>query len=223
MTARRFPIGLTLATAVALAILCGLGTWQLKRLAWKQDLLARIESARTAVALPVREVLARADRGEIVDWTRVSADCAPSREPSVMFEYALDKGEIVWRATAYCLLDHAAFRVVTVDLGILERSRGQVERPPQDYFLIQHIEGVLAPISAFANRKIIPPASDGSRMAPFVLVAETASPRMAGVRPAPIAADIPNRHLEYALTWFGLAGALAAVYAALLRRRLKAP
>jgi cytochrome oxidase assembly protein ShyY1 len=31
-----------------------------------------------------------------------------------------------------------------------------------------------------------------------------------------------NRHLEYALTWFGLAGALAAVYAALVRRRMKA-
>ncbi len=26
--------------------------------------------------------------------------------------------------------------------------------------------------------------------------------------------NLPNRHLEYAITWFGLAGALAAVFAA---------
>jgi surfeit locus 1 family protein len=42
MTARRFPIGLTIATAIAFAISCGLGAWQLKRLAWKTDLLASV-------------------------------------------------------------------------------------------------------------------------------------------------------------------------------------
>ena len=30
---RRFPIGLTVSTAIALAILIGLGAWQVKRLA----------------------------------------------------------------------------------------------------------------------------------------------------------------------------------------------
>ena len=38
---------------------------------------------------------------------------------------------------------------------------------------------------------------------------------------APVPADIPNRHLEYAITWFGLAAALVAVYAAMLWRRWK--
>jgi surfeit locus 1 family protein len=37
--------------------------------------------------------------------------------------------------------------------------------------------------------------------------------------PAPVPPDIPNRHLEYALTWFGLAAALIGVYAAMLLRR----
>ena len=32
----RFPFGLTIATAIAFAILCGLGTWQLQRLHWKR-------------------------------------------------------------------------------------------------------------------------------------------------------------------------------------------
>jgi surfeit locus 1 family protein len=33
--------------------------------------------------------------------------------------------------------------------------------------------------------------------------------------------DIPNRHYEYALTWFGLAAALAFVYATTLFRRMR--
>jgi surfeit locus 1 family protein len=32
---------------------------------------------------------------------------------------------------------------------------------------------------------------------------------------------ITNRHLEYALTWYGLAAALVGVYIALVRRKLK--
>jgi surfeit locus 1 family protein len=58
------------------------------------------------------------------------------------------------------------------------------------------------------------------RPAPFVLMAETASnPDWQSLIPAPIPADIPNRHLEYALTWYGLAAALLGVYAAMLFRR----
>ena len=33
--ARRFPVGLTIAVAISLAILIGLGSWQLQRLHWK--------------------------------------------------------------------------------------------------------------------------------------------------------------------------------------------
>jgi surfeit locus 1 family protein len=58
--------------------------------------------------------------------------------------------------------------------------------------------------------------------APVFLFAETATnPAWKALIPAPVPADIPNRHLEYALTWFGLAGALLAVYAAMLWRRWK--
>jgi surfeit locus 1 family protein len=35
----------------------------------------------------------------------------------------------------------------------------------------------------------------------------------------PIPADLPNNHLQYAITWFGLAAALAGVYVATLFRR----
>ena len=54
------------------------------------------------------------------------------------------------------------------------------------------------------------------------LFAETRiNPDLAALTPAPLPVEIPNNHFQYALTWFGLAGALAGVYGAALFRRLK--
>ena len=58
--------------------------------------------------------------------------------------------------------------------------------------------------------------------APVFLMAEVSSnPDWKALNPAPLPAEIPNRHLEYAITWFGLAAALACVYAASLWKRWK--
>ena len=55
--------------------------------------------------------------------------------------------------------------------------------------------------------------------APVFLMLEQPDPKGAGPEPAPIPANIPNRHFEDALTWFGLAASLIGVYAAMLFRR----
>jgi surfeit locus 1 family protein len=58
--------------------------------------------------------------------------------------------------------------------------------------------------------------------APVILYAESrTNPGIAALKPAPLPPEIPNRHFEYALTWFALAGALAGVYGAMLLRRIK--
>jgi len=42
---RKFPLWATILTVIGVTILCGLGTWQVQRLHWKQGLLADIEQA----------------------------------------------------------------------------------------------------------------------------------------------------------------------------------
>jgi surfeit locus 1 family protein len=47
---RRFPVVPTLLVAIAVATMIGLGVWQLKRLAWKEDLIARYQAAESVSA-----------------------------------------------------------------------------------------------------------------------------------------------------------------------------
>jgi surfeit locus 1 family protein len=47
---RSFPIIATLCTLLGAVVLCGLGTWQIQRLQWKQELLASIDAEYKKVA-----------------------------------------------------------------------------------------------------------------------------------------------------------------------------
>ena len=59
--------------------------------------------------------------------------------------------------------------------------------------------------------------------APYVLAVEAEQPAPPGLRPAALPAEIPNNHLSYALTWFGLAGVLACFYGAKLAEWFRGP
>ena len=51
----------------------------------------------------------------------------------------------------------------------------------------------------------------------YFVAAETyTNPDFPNLKPVPLPLDIPNNHFQYALTWFGLAAALLAIYAAKL-------
>ena len=68
---RRFRPGLaaTLFTLAAVAIMLGLGTWQVERLAWKNALIERIESGLRAAPAPLP---ARIENPADWDFRRVS-------------------------------------------------------------------------------------------------------------------------------------------------------
>jgi surfeit locus 1 family protein len=232
----RFPIGLTIATAIALAILVALGAWQMERRAWKEDLLARIAALQAAPALPLGQVLASARGPEDLSFVRVRADCPGLATAPFLQLYGLREGQAGTRLISACALDGG--RSILVDRGFVADTVSA--RPPVDSAAQapMTVEGVLrAPDAAtfvtpanqpnanqWYSRDIAQMAAQlgATNPAPVFLMAETSSnPEWKALIPAPLPADIPNRHLEYALTWFGLAGALACVYAAMLFRRLK--
>lgn len=231
--ARRFPVGLTIATVIAFAILIGLGTWQVRRLAWKADLLARVAALQAASARPAGAML---DRGGDLDFVRVVAICPGLAKAPFVELYSLRDGQAGARLISACRLQSARYRTVlvdrgfvvdtvsarpTVDLGdadsitvtgILRKpEHGNLFTPPNrpDRWFSRDVTGMAAVLKAPAP-------------APVFLMAETATnPEWPALTPAPIPVDIPNRHLEYAATWYGLAAALLGVYAAMLFQRRK--
>jgi len=229
-TARRFPIGLTVATAISLVILLALGTWQLKRLAWKTELLARIETTRAQPPRPITEVpLTPAYR-----FTRVTLDCPGLASAKFVELYGLQGGEAGTRLVSLCAYAEGRPPIL-VDRGFVADTISA--RPPvAPSTEVVRLTGVLregVPPGAFT-----PPARDGrfysadlpamavalgaDRHPEVMVTAETSSnPAWKALVPSPLPAEIANRHLEYALTWYGLAAALIGVYVALVRRKLK--
>lgn len=217
-----FPIGLTIATLIAFAILCGLGSWQVKRLAWKEDLLARIEKLKTAPAIPLAQALARADKGGDAAFVRVATDCAPGASAPLPLVYGVREGDMVWRAMVACRLAGQEHGVVLLDLGLVDALTGQIQPKPQTFAAPPRVTGVLmAPKALGGDRDKALAAFAADKPASYILMVETATPAVPGVTPAPLPAEISNRHLEYALTWFGLAVTLLFIYAAMLWRRMR--
>jgi len=234
---REFPAGLTVAAVIAFSILIGLGIWQLQRLKWKEALLANIAAAEKAPAKPIGPVLDRLASGRPVDFTRVRVVCRGLSHAPVLELYALRNAEIGSRLISTCPVVSVPYRSILVDRGFVPdtvAARPRVEpADPQEIELV----GVLRQPERgnFMTPKNTPQhwyLHDAKAMgkalqadqpvAPVFLMAETSTnPEFKALEAAPFPLDIPNRHLEYALTWFGLAGALAGVYGASVFKRMR--
>lgn len=236
--AARFPYVLTLFAALCLAVLTGLGLWQLDRLEWKTRLIKTIETGLSANPVALTDVEAGIEHGLDVDWLRARAT-GRFRHDQERHIYSLRGGKAGYQVATP--LETAEGLTVWVDRGFVPealkdpatRPQGQVggvvevtglirvregERgwftPPNDAERNVWITWDLAAMSAAAE----PPLS-GAVLA-VALEAQGAAPP--GGHPIPwdrSTIELPNRHLEYAITWFGLALCLAGVYIAVLVSR----
>jgi surfeit locus 1 family protein len=231
----RFPIGLTITVAICFAILVSLGVWQIHRLHWKQDLLARVAALQTAPARPALSVLAA---GGDLNFVRVELDCPGLAKAPFVEMFGVRESGAGARLISVCPLASGPYKTVLVDRGFIPDSVSA--RPPVDSADTApvHVVGVLrtpdrrsflAPPDDVAHGKFytrdigaMAAKLGAAAPAPVFLRAETSSnPGFAALQPSPLPSDIPNNHFQYVLTWFGLAAALVGVYAAMLSRRLK--
>jgi surfeit locus 1 family protein len=233
-----FPFGLTLAVAIAVALLIGLGVWQVQRLKWKEGLLAHIAALQSAKAVDIGPVLDALGHGRDVDFTRVSATCPGIANARFLELYGVRDAEVGSRLISACQVASANYRTVLVDRGFIPDTTAA--RPRVDAAASQPVEvvGVLrkpdrpnafSPANTHGHWYTRDAAAMAAALgapqpvAPVFLFAESrTNPEFEALAPAPLPTDIPNRHLEYAITWFGLAAALLGVYAAVLFRRIRA-
>ncbi len=213
-----------LTTLLMLAVLIGLGVWQLQRRAWKLGVLAQIDQAESAPAIPL------------------PADPPPYAKVRVGGTLRPDL-QVRYGSTVRELLSGSVIGSEVIE---------PLERPGQDPLLVDlgwvPTGQTVAPTGTEVEGYIRPPSQPGlfsakddpaehrfftldpapiaaalglPHVAPFTLVAmgpvaPGVYPQPAGILPRP-----PNDHLNYALTWFGLALALVVVFAAYARKVLR--
>jgi surfeit locus 1 family protein len=233
----RFPFGLTVASLIALALLLGLGQWQVQRLHWKEGLLAKIAALQHAPARPLATVLARIGRDPDLDYVRVLADCPQIERSAFVRLYTVRDAMPGFRIITACRLGAGPYGAILVDRGFMPQDGAGGASPPPGEAIDGPVIGVLRQAQGktfvtpdnqpadrlFYSRDIPAMAAvlGAARPAPTFLMLERPAPKAGLPIPAPVPLDIPNNHLEYAVTWFGLAGALACVYLATLWRRLR--
>lgn len=231
------------AIAGAFGVLVGLGVWQLERLAWKEGLIAKVEARihEPAVPAPAEEDWARVNFTDD-EYRHVTVSGRFDHRDEVQVYALIDRtpegggGPGYWVVTPLVTAEGAAVLVnrgfVPVELrDPARRAEGQVEGPVTVTGLLRLPEdsGLFTPQNDPAKDSwftrdpfAIGEAKGLLRVAPFLVDAD-ATPNPGGW---PLGGQtritFPNRHLEYALTWFGLAAALAGVAAALMLRRRRA-
>jgi surfeit locus 1 family protein len=212
-----------------LAVLIGLGTWQLERKRWKEGLLAKIAARVVAPPVSLTEAERRLRAGEDVEYVHVTAT-GRFQHDGERYLYAPSPGGLAWHV--YTPLELAEGRIVWVNRGaVSDAMKDPARREPGQVRGEQQVAGL---IRVQQDRARFVPANNPAENVWYWpdLPAMTASAFSRPVEAPPLAIDadarpappgglpkggvtriaLPNRHLEYALTWYGLALALAAVY-----------
>ncbi len=205
-------------------VLVSLGIWQLHRLEWKRAVLAEMDARIHGLpsGLPASP---SADRH---NYLAVSAVGYPAGEEIHVLTSRKGFGP------GYRLISAFATegRIVLVDLGfIAERFRDEpraqawVEVTGNLHWPREH-DRLFTPEpdgkTWFARR--VPQMAEVLETEPLLIVARQLSDRPGYLQPWPVAsADIPNNHLQYAITWFAMAVAWAGMTAYWLWRIRREP
>ncbi len=223
---------LALASLPVLALLLTLGTWQLRRLQWKTDLLAAIAAAEAGPPQPLGP--APAPYSKVVATGRFDH----AREALLSVEV---RGAILGSRLLVPLL-RADAPPLLVDRGWVPLERtATLDRPTGEVAVIGYVrpadprEWVSATDDVPGRRfyvfdpLVIGAALDLPGTLPFGLVALAPPGQPVGNSPGTLPAaarSLPrstNPHLGYAITWYGLAGALVGVAVVFARRRPTQP
>jgi surfeit locus 1 family protein len=229
-------------TIAGIAILIGLGVWQLDRKVWKEDLIATLDErlARAPVDLPPRENWTRLTPAKD-EYTRVKfpAEFLPGEEALVYTAGSSFRPDIEGQGYwVFAPARLAGGSIVVVDRGFVPYDRKDPATRAQGATLGSidivgvmrwpEMRGMFTPndepqnnVWFLRDQKTMAAAKKWDAPAPFYIEQESPVPPGGLPKPGKLVVSLPDNHLQYALTWFGLALALAGVYVTWLAGRLR--
>lgn len=228
-----------LFTLCALALLIGLGFWQLERLGAKERFAARIAAslADTPQALAPEADWA-ALKPKVTDYTKVTLTGEFLHDKEVYLYGVLSNGRDnlpgLFVFTPLRLNDGA---IVFVNRGFVtndrrdpnSRAEGQIKGPVAITGVLRTAQahGMFTPADDIKNNlyftrdaSAFAAATGLSRVAPFTVDADATPVPGGWPKGGHTVVSFPNNHLQYAITWFMLALCVAGFFAFWARRLL---
>ncbi|HTO32943.1 MAG TPA: SURF1 family protein [Pararhizobium sp.] len=220
-----------------LAILLSLGTWQVQRLHWKEALLAEIDQRRHAPPADLATIEALAKQGGDVDYRtmRVTGAYINNKERHFFATYEGRTGYYI-----YTPLQRADGRILFVNRGFVPFENKEPEMRKLGQLTGEQTVTGLARAKLAAKPSWVVPDNDivknifywkdldvmasstgldPASVVPFFMDAD-ATPHEGGMPIGGVTQfDLPNSHLQYAVTWYGLAAALVVVSGLFIFRR----
>lgn len=225
--------GLVVPVALAFLVLIGLGLWQLQRKTWKEGLIATLtaELAAPPVPLPVVTAWPSFDRAS-VEYRRVKFTATFDNAQEALVYGAASafrpdvSGPGYWVFTPAHL---AGGGVLLVNRGFVPEGRQDSASRPQGEITgpIEIVGALRWPDSRHwftpndepshnlwftADPASIAAAKGLGPVAPFYVEQESPVPPGGLPQPGKLEVMLPDNHLQYALTWFGLAIVLLAMF-----------
>ncbi len=217
------------STVVMLGLLLALGFWQVRRLAWKTDIMDRIAAAELGPAVPLP--------ADPQPFTKVRVEGHFRDDLAAL--YAAEgrdlRGGPTMGAQLLVPLERPGTDTIIVDRGWVPGNKPPPASPGpgavEGFLLPEEHAGMFSATDDLAGRHFftLDPQAIGAALglahvAPFTLVVLGARSLPADTIPDP-ARELPrppNNHLDYALTWFGMAAALLVIFVLHARKVLTA-
>ncbi len=218
-----FPVGLTLAALILFVGLCALGVWQVERLAWKRDLIARVDARIHAAPAAAPASATKADA-----YRRVTTTGVFLHDKAALVQAATVRGAGYWVLTP---LRQSNGAIVLINRGFVPpEAKTRYERP-QGVVRVTGLLRLTEPGGGFLRSNDAIADRWYSRDVAAIAAARQIRPVAnyfidAQAGPLPDALPVggltvvsfPNNHLQYAITWFILAGMVAGAYILVMRQ-----
>jgi cytochrome oxidase assembly protein ShyY1 len=244
----RRSIGFAVFTLVMVALFVGLGVWQLQRRVEKHALIAALDErlAAAPVLLPPSSQWARLTAGAD-EFRRVRFEAAYLRAPDAMVysSGSAVRDDIAGPGTwAFLPAGLAGGEIVVVNAGFVPNTmqeRGVEDRVVAPlvaggggqltgYLRFPEKPGWLTPAENRASRlwfvrdhlamaQALGWGQGAAVVAPFYVDLETPLPPSGVPKPGPLSVHLKDDHMQYAITWFGLAIAVVIAFLVWARGR----
>jgi cytochrome oxidase assembly protein ShyY1 len=242
-TAGRRRPGFGVFTFVMVLVFTGLGLWQLQRRVEKHALIAVLSERLAAAPQPLPPGPWNAMKPAADEFRRVTLKAAYMRLPDAMVYSAGSavrddiSGAGTWAfvparlASGEKIVINAGFVANAMqDRGVEDRAVKALARDEAEtmtgYIRFPEAAGLLTPAENPAKRlwfvrdQLAMAKSLGwGEVAPFYIDLEQPAPPNGIPKPGPLDVHLKDDHLQYAITWFALAGAVTIAFVVWWRQR----